>query len=288
MRIFVTGIGGFIAGHLAAHLRADGHIVFGSTSRPVRDGSEARIRHWKLGDSVDESLIGEAEVVVHCAHDFTPRSLQRNVEGTLALAELARKQGVVRQFFMSSLSARPDARTEYGKAKFETESEFLRLGDIVVRPGTALGPGGLFGRIAGLVARLPAVPLLDGGRTPMTVIGIHDLCRALSSILRERAPAEFNLYYPEKITLRELLETLCRQTGRRVALVPVPSALLLPPLILARTLGIKLPLDVENLKGFLRAQEPVHASNLESVLGPSAPIESVLRESLGGEPVRDR
>ena len=120
----------------------------------------------------------------------------------------------------------------------------------------------------------------------MTVIGIHDLCRAVSAILHKDTPAEYNLYYPEKITLRELLDMLRSQMGRRVVLIPVPSALLLPPLTLARALGFKLPVDVENVKGFLKAQEPIHSSNLLSLVGSTAPLETVLRESLQGEMIR--
>ena len=52
---------------------------------------------------------------------------------------------------------------------------------IVLRPGLVYGPGsrGLYGRMRGMVERLPVLPLLGGGAAPVQPIHVDDLCRAI-------------------------------------------------------------------------------------------------------------
>ncbi len=130
MKVFITGIHGFIAGHLSIFLRDQGYQVCGSTSRrsepPDRQSTPEKIYYHKLGEGFEGSMFAGMDVVIHCAHDFQKGALRRNIEGTLALAEAAKHQQVSKQIFVSSLSARPDAQTEYGKTKYAIEQVFQK------------------------------------------------------------------------------------------------------------------------------------------------------------------
>ena len=66
MKIFLTGIRGFIARHLTARLRKEGHVISGFTSKPTREALETKVHSWKLGDPVDDSLFRGIGTVVHC------------------------------------------------------------------------------------------------------------------------------------------------------------------------------------------------------------------------------
>jgi nucleoside-diphosphate-sugar epimerase len=118
MRVFITGLNGFVSARLADRLAAAGHKVTGS-SRTSSSLPGARV--WSLGDPPDESMFKKIDVLIHCAHDFARGAKHRNIDGTLALANAARRAGVGRQIFVSSLSARGDARSDYGRAKYQTE-----------------------------------------------------------------------------------------------------------------------------------------------------------------------
>jgi len=272
MNVFITGLNGFIARHLGAWLADRGHSVRG-TSR----AAAGRAFAWRLTDPPDPAMLEGMDVVIHAAHDFTPGAMKANVEGTIALERAAVGR---RQILVSSLSARPDAVSEYGRTKLAQEAHFLARGHTVIRPGTVLGRGGLFGKMAGMMEKLPVLPLLDGGRARMTVIGVHDLCRAVEEILR-RPAGEFNLYYEEKPTLGELLGRLREILGRKTIFVPVPAALLLLPLSLLRALQVRTPVDVDNLKGYMKSLEPVHASTLLRVLPRPASTREALAEAYG-------
>jgi nucleoside-diphosphate-sugar epimerase len=275
MKVFISGLNGFVAGRLAAHLQAAGFEVTGSSRTP---SSVPGARKWSLSDPPDVDLFQGAGVLVHCAHDFSPGAKQSNVSGTIALAEAARRAGVKRQVLLSSLSARPDAITDYGSAKYVLERHFLEHGDTIVRPGTVIGKGGLFGKMALMIRTKPILPLIDGGKNPITVIGIVDLCRALQAILDRSEPREYNLYYSEMPTLKDLLVRLRKNLGRSTLFIPAPAWLLLVPLTILSLLHVRTPVDIDNLKGYMKSQEQIHVSNLDLVLPSLSTIDEALGE----------
>ncbi len=287
MKIFITGIQGFIAGHLSHFLRENGHLVYGSTSRMAEPTagytSGEKIYRHKLGEHLEGSMFTGMDVVIHCAHDFQKGALQKNVAGTIAIAEAADKHRVAQQIFISSLSSRPDTQSEYGKAKFEIEGYFKKNKGVIVRPGTVLGAGGIFGKMVQLVKGSPVVPMLDGGHSQMVVIGVDDLCRSIYQIIRAAGnTVEYNLFYPERVTLKEILLTIKRLSGRHTIFVPVPAAFLIRPLSFLNLLGIKLPVDIDNLRGFIKSQDMIYRSDLQEVLDFHMAIEDVLRAQFNG------
>ncbi len=283
MNIFITGINGFIATHLANVLSEQGHVIKGSTSKPetqISNNCAKPIYSLKLGDhSIDRSMFQDVEAVIHCAYDFEPGALEKNITGTITIAEAARNQGVRKQVFISSLSAHPDAVTEYGKAKYELERYFLQHKGIVIRPGTVIGDGGVFGKILTLMKKSPILPLPSGGKSQMYLIGIADLCLSITKIFDRKGPSEFNLYYPEKPTLRSVLTQIKSVLPCKVKMIPIPASFLLLPLELLKRLHIRTPIDVDNLRGFIKSQDMTFRSNLEIVLGVTPNLKTSIKRS---------
>lgn len=200
--------------------------------------------------------------------------------GTIALAEAARMAGVTRQVFVSSLSARPDATSEYGRTKLEIEAHFHDHSDVIVRPGMVIGNGGVFGRILDMARRHPVLPLPDGGRTRLPIIGTRSLCRCVEQVLHGVGGIEVNLFYPEMPSLREIMTAVCRVIGKRRLFVPIPASLLLAPLVIFEKFRLKSPIDVENLRGYLTSRDPIHAPTTEYLDGAMPLLDELLRESL--------
>ncbi len=276
MNVFITGLNGFIAHHLATWLSERGYVVTG-TSRS--SGERFRAIAWRMGDPIESTGLVGVDAIIHAAHDFTPGAMNTNIKGTLAMERAAAAAGVQRQILVSSLSARPDAVSEYGRTKLAQEEYFIRNKHTIVRPGTVLGKGGLFGKIAGVMKRLPVLPLLDGGHGRMTIIGVHDLCRALEAILQIHEAKQYNLYYEDMPTFGELLHELEIILHRKVRFVPVPAAVLILPLLILRYLRIRAPLDVDNLKGYITNLAPYHRTNLSSVLARPSTLHAALAEA---------
>lgn len=118
MKIWITGIAGFLGSHLAEALIAEGHEVSGNDS--LICGDEANINHMPYSrhdccnrDLMFRSLQGfEPDVLIHCAataHEglstFSPSFITRNIyEASVATFSAVIASGVKRIVNMSSMA----------------------------------------------------------------------------------------------------------------------------------------------------------------------------------------
>src|SRR5271165_463081 len=115
MLVFVTGATGFLGSHVARALAAQGaelRLLVRPTSdlRNIADlNAERAVGDLRDPASIEKALSG-CEVVFHVAADYRlwvrdPDEMYRsNVEGTRSLLEAARKQGVRRVVYTSSVA----------------------------------------------------------------------------------------------------------------------------------------------------------------------------------------
>jgi dihydroflavonol-4-reductase len=115
LKVFVTGATGFLGSHVARVLAAQGaelRLLVRPSSDPqnIADLNAERVA-GDLRDSASlEKAVSGCEVVFHVAADYRlwvrdPAEMYRsNVEGTRALLEAARKQGVRRVVYTSSVA----------------------------------------------------------------------------------------------------------------------------------------------------------------------------------------
>jgi len=255
---FITGVTGFVGSALAATLAARGHRVIGSAQSDARRAIQTPgVDHkvvLRLEDDVDPAVARGVDGVVHCAWDIRPGSGDADVRGTQRLADTFSAAGTRHQLFISTYSAHPRAVTEYGVTKFAVQRYMLDRGHAVARLGLIIGAGGIYARMSRTLAQHRLVPLIDGGRQKVPVLAIGDLTLALAAILEERLTGSFNLFNREAVPLRDLLTEIRSAVNSRSVLVPVPSGLLVGPLWFARAIGVKLPLDVDNVRA-LRAND---------------------------------
>jgi NADH dehydrogenase len=277
MRVFLTGITGFLGSSLAHHWRQRGHAVAGA-SRRAAETTGGSIRHT-LGSPLDPSVLAGADVVVHCAYDRAA-GFSTNHDGTILVYEAARKAGAGRQIFLSSYSARSDAASEYGKLKYALERFFLDRSQSIVRPGLVIGNGGLFGRNMRKILSSPILPLLDGGTDELPLIGIRDFATAMTTILEGGLTGEFNLFDPRLVTMRTLVRTVNTEARHRALYVPVPAAVAEAFLSLFERVGMRLPVDRGNLRALKANQRPIHQSDLERLAPGYSTSMAVIREAV--------
>jgi nucleoside-diphosphate-sugar epimerase len=263
--ILITGVNGFVGTHLAAEFARRGWRVVGTASSAagaaITTAGVARKSVLQLGDPAAGEIFAGVDTVVHCAYDLRPQHMEQNVSGTRRIAAAAAAAGVARQVFVGSYSGHATAVTGYGRSKFILQEFFLARGDAVVRPGLVIGAGGIFRRLA-RTAKLPIVPLPDGGRDKTPVVAVADFQTALAAVVEGRRAGLFNLFNPEQVTMKELIAAVRRASGRRALLLPVPSAVLLAVARSMETFGLAPPFDTANFTA-LRANQGLHdASHL--------------------------
>lgn len=230
-RIAITGARGFIGQRLVALLRHQGHDVVALGRDPTMAGG---VRPWQLGQELPGDC-SAADAVVHLAtaalhHTVSAQiAAELDVEGSRLLIEQLRRwrrDGRPRRFiFLSSQSARLEARNVYGRSKWAIERLLDQPDEIIVRPGLVYGepPASVFASFDRL-ARLPAVPIVSARRC-IQPIEVHELCDCLARITTMAQPARlYQLGAIEPLSFAEALKLTAERAGRRPPLrIPLPA-----------------------------------------------------------------
>jgi nucleoside-diphosphate-sugar epimerase len=216
VRVFVTGAGGFIGGHLCNALKTRGHEV--TASMP---GADAVVH------------------LANIAHAKAPETELRrvNVEGTLARAREAADAGVRRFVYLSS-SLAVDATDRYGRSKLAAEEglrEVRGVEIVVLRPPLVYGPRVKANFLALMRAVARGIPLplasIDNRRSVVYVGNLVDaVVRCLDA--PQAAGKTLGVADGAPVSVPDLCRRIGEALGRPARLFAFPPALLslAPPL----------------------------------------------------------
>jgi nucleoside-diphosphate-sugar epimerase len=189
----ITGITGFIGGHLAAHLAARGWRVRALARSMPRapTGAPVELIPGGLGEiEALQALVGGAEVVIHLAGAIKGRTrddfMRANADGTGALAAAWRAHAPRARFLLvSSMAARAPELSHYAASKRAAEERLAEGGGdwSILRPAAVYGAGDretlrIFRAASGRLQ-----PMLNGPGARLTLVHVDDLARAASAML---------------------------------------------------------------------------------------------------------
>jgi NADH dehydrogenase len=239
MKILVTGGSGFVGRAIVQQLHAEGHAIRLLSRRPDSPAARLLKEHFEVepwpGDVLEEKGLTSAcagmDAVVHLVGIIAESGLQTfenvHAKATRHLVEAARNGGVRRLIHMSALGTRPGAASRYHQTKWSAEQAVRRseLEWTIFRPSIIYGPGDGFVSLFERMSRYtPVVPLVGGGRVRLQPVRVEEVATCFVRALNEpRSVARtYDVCGPEPLTLREILETILRVTGRRRLLLPLP------------------------------------------------------------------
>ena len=279
MKAFVTGATGFLGSHVARVLGeqgADLRLLVRSTSNLRNlEGIKAETATGDLRDSSSlEKGMSGCDTVFHVAADYRlwvrdPAEMYRsNVDGTKAILDAARKHGVRRVVYTSSVAtvgftgnghpADEDSPVSlaamigpYKRSKFMAEQLAMEAGGsgmhvVVVNPTTPVGEQDVkptpTGRIVGdfLKRRFPAYV-----ETGLNLVDVRECAVGHVVALEKGRPGERYILGGENLTLKQILDKLGEISG-----LPSPKVKL--PYVFAFATGI---VD-EAITGRLLHREP--------------------------------
>lgn len=240
MKVLVTGGTGVVGKAAVDCLLHAGHTV-----RLLSRHAESDARQWKAGvEPHDGDVGGDAAVagaadgcdaVLHVAGivsenppDVTFDNI--NVEGTRRLCREAKRAGVRRFLYVSSLGA-DRGESGYHRSKAAAE-DVVRAeappGWLIVRPGNVYGPGDeVISLLLKMVRALPIVPVIGRGDQPFQPVWHEDLGLALARAIERENPREtaLDLAGPDVTTTSQVIDLLEKLTGKRALRLPIPEAL---------------------------------------------------------------
>jgi nucleoside-diphosphate-sugar epimerase len=260
-RCAVTGTSGYLGGHLARRLEDAGVQVTRLSS-----SSSAAAVPFSLGGDLPEGTFKDHRIdsLVHCAWDFSLTREQDiwkvNVEGSIRLFNQARREGVSRLIFISTMSAFDDCRSLYGKAKLAVERVVFDLGGPVIRPGLIYGeqPRGMVGALLGVLGKVPVVPLIGNGDYVLYLVHEDDLAALVSSQVKKEAAISSQpiiAAHDTGYTFKEILRSFACLQGIEVKFVAIPASLIRSSLAVAESVGLKLPFRSDSVTSLIN-QDP--------------------------------
>jgi dihydroflavonol-4-reductase len=322
LKAFVTGATGFLGSHVARVLVEHGaelRLLVRRTSdlRNIADLNADRVEgDLRDATSIEKALSG-CEVVFHVAADYRlwvrdPDEMYRsNVEGTRFLIEAARKQGVRRIVYTSSVATMgfgsgsnngrvadeesPVSLTDmighYKRSKFMAEQVAIEAGKsgvdvVIVNPTTPIGERDIkptpTGRIVVdfLKRKFPAYV-----ETGLNLVDATECARGHVQALEKGRAGERYILGGENLTLKQILDQLAAITGLESPRVKVPHIVALAggvfyEMVMGRLLGREPRATIDEVR-MARKMMFVSSAKAERELGwRLVPVDGALRRSV--------
>ncbi len=322
MKAFVTGATGFLGSHVArvlAERGADLRLLVRPTSdlRNIADLNAERVEGDLRDAASIEKALSDCEVVFHVAADYRlwvrdPNEMYRsNVEGTRCLLEAARKQGVRRIVYTSSVATMgfgsgsnnggvadeespvslADMIGHYKRSKFMAEQVAIEAAQsgvdvVIVNPTTPIGERDIkptpTGRIVVdfLKRKFPAYV-----ETGLNLVDATECARGHIQALEKGRSGERYILGGENLTLKQILDRLAAITGLPSPTVKVPhfvalSGAVFYEMVMGRLLGREPRATIDEVR-MSRKMMFVSSAKAERELGWRViPVDAALRRSV--------
>lgn len=239
--VTIYGGSGFVGRQIARQMAALGWRVRVAVRRPNQAGV---VRTYGAVGQVEPvfcnvrddlsvtAAMADADAVVNCVGILVNEG--RNTfaaiheEAAGRIARLSAERGVAHLVHLSAIGADPDAQGRYAASKGRGEAAVLahRPDAVILRPSVIFGPDdNFFNKLGGMMRLGPILPL-PGAGTQMQPVFVEDVARAAALGATGAArPGIYELGGPDVMTMREIARMVAAATGRRKAIVGLPTFL---------------------------------------------------------------
>ena len=290
--VTVYGGSGFIGRNLVRVLAKRGYQIRIAVRRPhlanhlqpLGDVGQIHAVQANLRDqrSVERAAVG-ADAIVNLVGILQESGKQRfeTIQhfGARAVADAARKEGVLQIVHVSAIGADSRSRSHYARSKARGEADMLSHFEntVIMRPSIVFGPeDDFFNRFAALAEMSPFLPLIGGGKTKFQPVYVVDVAEAIARALAGAArPGKvYELGGPTVYSFRELLDLVQKYTDRKKPYLRLPFVLAKLMAIMLKPLPGRPPITLDQVRLLQR----------DNVISPEASREKRTLEGLGITP----
>jgi nucleoside-diphosphate-sugar epimerase len=256
MRIFITGISGFLSINLVRYLLSQGYSDIAGIDLVDFDYPERDRIHFTQGDIRDNTSLSRsmqgADIVIHTAAALPLYShadiYSTNVDGVRNVLQQSLDHKVKRVIHISSTAVygvpdhHPLYETDqmigvgpYGETKVKAEEicqEYREKGVCVpiIRPKTFVGPErlGVFAIFYEWASEGRNFPMIGSGHNLYQLLDVEDLCTAILACMKldnKKVNDTFNVGALKYSTMREDYQAVLDEAGFGKRIVPFPEKL---------------------------------------------------------------
>ncbi|WP_089176850.1 complex I NDUFA9 subunit family protein [Bosea sp. AS-1] len=242
--VTVFGGSGFLGRHVVRALVKRGYRVRVAVRRPDLAGFlqplgvvgqiHAVQANLRYPASVTAAVMG-SDAVINLVGIMKEQGRQSftavQANGARAVAQACATVGVNRLVQISALGADAESRSVYARTKAEGEAAVHQIVPqaVILRPSVMFGPEDtFFNRFASMARMLPILPLVGDGAAKLQPAFAGDVAEVVARAIDGTVAAGkiYELGGPEVMSLRQIVEDVCKVTGRKrlIASLPLPLA----------------------------------------------------------------
>ena len=269
MKVYITGISGFLSINLVRYLLENGvsqiaGIDLVDFDYPERDKIEFLQGDIRNKEDLKKSMQG-ADVVVHTAAAlplYSPEDIySTDIIGTRNVLEQAKEYGVKRFIHISSTAVygvpdhHPLYETDpvdgvgpYGEAKVQAEEICKEFRDggmcmTIIRPKSFVGPErlGVFALLYDWAATGHGFPMIGSGNNLYQLLDVEDLCQVILSCMtldEKKVNDTFNIGAAEYGTMKDDYQVVLDKAGYGKKIVGFPAGLVIAGLKILEKLNL--------------------------------------------------
>jgi NADH dehydrogenase len=263
MKVFLTGVTGFVGKHMLERLLAEGHAVRALVRDPKNASALARPNVELVGGDVAEGTgldpgIQGCDAVIHLVGIIVEKGKNTfesvHHVGTRNVVEAAKRTGIKRFVQMSAVGVRADGVAAYQTTKWKGEEEVRRSGIpfCILRPSLIFGQGDGF--VTQMMETMRSAPLFrpvpGNGKPKFRPISIDDVTACFVRALTAEAATNqtVELGGADELTLNEVLAEIARCAGVRKPAVHIPLPLMFAGAAALQRLLKNPPVTVDQLR----------------------------------------
>lgn len=251
--IVITGANGYIGSALVRYFSQKKYVVTALVrKKPTVAIENVEYQLYEMESNAEMPYLTTHTVVIHCAYSKTKNEPDSNISAAKHLLNEARKKGVSKCIFMSSISVLSSSESYYSQQKKVIETLFDSESDWIVRPSLVVGNGGLFEQTIQTLKKTKLLPLINGGNQPIYYVGINDLLGSIDNGIENNLSGIHQITNPTPILYKDFYATIAQQLGFKIMPIRIPLFMMKKVVYLNSFLP-KPFLTKDNLKGLVKS-----------------------------------